>query len=232
MAGLADMVTASQIAASIDLIRFDRAITGFEFKPSIGIAARKFAELADEFGDLSDPLKKSVQDIMTISILENFMSGGRPSWPAMSENTRQKREKNGSGTMLMVRTGSLAETASSMGIWSIGKTAAVIKDLPNNVWYGKIHQAGQAGNEYSGGNWFQKYQMAAAKTLGREASKKEIDDLAFKIWGKRSDTHGPAPVGQPEIPARPFIMFQEEDIDAIQNIFAEWVEEKVMEAGL
>jgi len=34
MAGLADLVTASQMAAAIDMMRFDRTITGFEFKPS------------------------------------------------------------------------------------------------------------------------------------------------------------------------------------------------------
>jgi phage gpG-like protein len=88
------------------------------------------------------------------------------------------------------------------------------------------------GNEFAGGNWFQKYQTAAKKALGPESSKKEVDDMAFEIWGKRADKHGPAPAGQAAIPPRPFIMFQEEDIDAIQNIFAEWVEDKVREAGL
>ena len=232
MAGLADLVTASQMAAAIDMMRFDRTITGFEFKPSIGIAAKRLQMFGESLEDMTDPLTRSVKDVMTISILENFMTGGRPTWDSLSENTLARRAKDGSGTMLMVRTGALAEAASSVGIWSIGKTSATIRSLPRNVWYGYVHQAGQQGNSYSGGNWFQKYQNAARKSLGSEASKKEVDELAFKIFDKRTTVHGAAPRSTPSIPARPFVMFQDEDIDAIELIFVEWLEMKVAEAGL
>jgi phage gpG-like protein len=131
--------------------------------------------------------------------------------------------------MTLVRTGSLAEVASSEGIWSVGRTAAVIKDLPEKVWYGKVHQGGLAGNQFSGGNWFKKYEKAARKIAGPDEDEQEVTKLAYKIFDKRMLSHGPAPTAQSDIPARPFAMFQEEDIDAIQIIFAEWVEEKVRE---
>lgn len=229
--GLADMVTASQIAAAIGQIRFDRHIEAFEFKPSLGVVAKRLSALAEEFQDLSEPLRESVHEVMTISILENFMSGGRPDWEGLAYNTVKKREKEGSGDMILVRTGKLAETASSPGIWSIGKTTATIRDLPSNVWYGKVHQAGQAGNEYSGNNWFDKYKKAARKVAGPEEDDEEVTKLAYKLFDKRVLSHGPAPAGIPEIPARPFAMFQEEDIDNIEIVFTLWIEEQVREAG-
>jgi phage gpG-like protein len=230
--GLAGMVAASQIAAAIDQIRFDKSITAFEFSPSLGIVAKRFAALANEFGDLREPLKKSISDVMTLSILENFMSGGRPDWEPLAPSTVARRQKESAGSMTLVRSGSLADVASSEGIWAVGKTSATIKDLPGKVWYGKVHQGGLAGNQFSGGNWFKKYESAARKIAGPDEDDEEVTKLAYKIFDKRMLSHGPAPVGQSDIPARPFAMFQEEDIDAIQNIFAEWVEEKVREAGL
>src|SRR5689334_2706305 len=122
MAGLGDMVAASQIAAAIDNIRFDRQITGFEFTPSLGIVAMRFAALADEFQDLREPLKRSINDVMTLSILENFMSGGRlDKWEALAPSTVAKRAKEGAGNMILVRSGALADVASSASIWSIGR---------------------------------------------------------------------------------------------------------------
>jgi len=232
MAGLEDLLVASQMAAAIDMMRFDTHITAFEFKPSLGIVAKRFMELGEEFQDMSVPLKRGIKDVMTISILENFMSGGRPSWPELSESTLRQRAEKGEGTMLMVRSGSLAEVASSEGIWSVGKTSAAVRDLPDSVWYGKVHQAGQEGNSFGGGKWFDKYKKAASSALGPEADRDEVEKLAFKMFDKRTLKHGAAPRSTPDIPARPFILFQDEDIDAIQLIFIEWIEEKIVMAGL
>jgi len=126
----------------------------------------------------------------------------------------------------------LADVASSVGIWSIGKTTATIRDLPGKVWYGKVHQAGQSGNEFAGGNWFDKYKKAARKAAGPEEDDEEVTKLAYKMFDQRLLKHGPAPHATPAIPARPFAVFQDEDIDAIQLIFIEWIEEKIREAGL
>jgi phage gpG-like protein len=231
MGEFTDMLTAAQLTAAADSIRFDYQITSFEFKPSLGIVAKDLQQLGDDFQDMSEPLRRGVKDVMTISILENFMSGGRPSWDELSEATIQKREKEGSGTMVLVRSGSLADVASSEGIWSIGKFSATIRDLPGKVWYGKIHQAGLAGNSFGGGKWFGKYKSAAQKALGPEASGKEVDELAFKIFDQRAAKHGPAPRGQADIPARPFAVFQDEDVDAIQLIFIEWIETRFAMRG-
>jgi phage gpG-like protein len=225
------MVTSAQIANAISGIRFDRHIESFEFKPSLGIVAGKLQAFASSLQDMREPLTRSVTEVMQYSILENFMSGGRPSWAPLSENTTKFHAKDGAG-MILVRSGALAETASSPRIWSIGSKTATIRDLPDKVWYGKVHQAGLAGNAYSANNWFGKYKSAARKIEGPEASDAEVTKTAYKLFDKRTLSHGAAPRGTPSIPARPFAMFQEEDIDAIQLIFVEWVEEQMREAGL
>lgn len=232
MAGLQDLATAAQMASAIDALRFDMQITSFEFQPSIGIMGKKFAMLAKELEDLHEPLTRSVHDVMTVSILENFISGGRPTWDELSPATIARRRKLGQGTMILVRSGKLGEVASSERIWSIGRTTATVRDLPESVWYGKIHQGGYEGGQFAGGNWFRKYQVAARKALGPDEDDKEVDALAFKMFDKRLLSHGPAPRQASSIPARPFVMFQDEDIDAIQLIFITWVEEKVAEVEL
>jgi phage gpG-like protein len=225
------MVSASQASAAVDSIRFDRVITSFEFSPSIGIMAKRFAALADELEDLREPLTRAVEDVMTLSILENFMQGGRPQWEPLAEDTLKKRQRDGTGSMILVRSGNLAEVASSKEIWSIGRQTALVRALPQKAWYGKIHQAGTSATA-SGGNWFEKYQTAARKVLGPKASQKEVDSHAYALFDERARGYGPSPRSSTEIPARAFIMFQDEDIDAIEQIFLEWLEEKIQEAGL
>jgi phage gpG-like protein len=222
------MMSAAQIAGAIDGIRFDKAITSFEFKPSLGIVAKRLQMLGDEFKDMREPLRKGVTDVMSISILENFVSGGRPAWDALSQDTLKRHATQGAG-MVLVRTGALAEAASSPSIWSIGAFSATIRDLPEKVWYGKVHQAGLEGNEFAGGNWFDKYKKAARKVLGPDEDEEEVTKTAYKIFDQRTLKHGAAPRGVPTIPARPFAVFQEEDIDAIQLIFVAWIEAKVAE---
>lgn len=227
--GFASMVTAAQIAGSIDKLRFDTRITGFEFKPSLGIVASRLDKFGVDIRSFKEPLTRAIRDVMVESFRQNFVQGGRPEWEALATNTVKKR---GSSGPVLVRKGNLARTMATIKIWSIGQTTATIRDLPEKVWYGKVHQAGQEGNEFSGGQWFKKYQNAARKSLGSEADDKEVDKLALKIFDKRVMNHGPAPTGRPAIPARPFAVFQDEDIDAIELIFVEWLEERLRRVGL
>jgi phage gpG-like protein len=224
------MLTAAAIAGAVDKIRFDRHIESFKFNPSLGIVAKQLAALGEEFKDAREPLTKSITTVMMPSIKANFMSGGRPEpWEDLTYYTVKRRK--GSATPILVRTGALAAGASSLGIWSIGSTTAAVRDLPGKIWYGKVHQGGSAGSEFGAGNWFDKYKAAARKIEGPEASEDEVTKTAYKIFDKRVVHHGIAPGGSSDIPARPFILFQDEDIDAIQVIFAEWVEEKAITVG-
>jgi phage gpG-like protein len=228
VAGFQDMVTASQIAASIDGIRFDKAITGFEFKPSLGIVAKQIDTLGADIRSMREPLKRSIREVMIPSFATNFATGGRPTWDALSESTVKMR---GSDRPILIRTGALAKVMSQQNIWSVTTTSATIRSLPAKVWYGTVQQGGHGGGSLAAGNWFAKYQNAAKKMLGGEASDHEVNAAAFNMFDKRLVTHGLAPADV-TIPARPFAVFQEEDIDAIQIVFAEWLEARLQRVGL
>ena len=229
MAGIEDTITASQIAASISNIRFDRRITGFEFRPSLGIVAKDIDRLAMDIRSMREPLRRSVRDVMVPSIRRNFDQGGRPAWEPLAPATIARR--NYSAWPILERSGKLRRGVTTISVWTITQTAATIKDLPERIWYGKVHQAGSEGSGGGGGKWFTAYQKKASELLGFGATKKEINDLAYKIFDKRQQRHGPAPVSTAEIPARPFAVFQEEDLDDIQEVFADWLEERARRVG-
>lgn len=227
----------AQIAEAVGKIRFDRHLERFEFKPSLGIVAKQLEKLGEELQDMREPLTDAVKDIMQYSILENFMSGGRPEkWEGLTRYTVKRR--NGKAEPILVWTGALAEGGSSPSIWSIGKQTAVIRDLPQKIWYGKVHQSGIEGTSdgEQSGNWMDKYR-SEAKKLAPRANARDIDKLAMKLsdpifrkkQGLSASSSGGGSNDTATVPARPWAMFQEEDIDNIEIIFALWIEEKVDE---
>lgn len=226
--GLGEMVNAAQIAASVDGLRFDTHIMGFEFRPSLGIVAKDIDTFGADIRSMREPLQRSVRQVMIPSFRTNFSSGGRPAWEPLTAATIRMR-KGASGPIL-IRSGALLRTMSTQRIWTITQSSATIKDLPDKVWYGKVHQEGNAGGQFSAGNWFKKYESAAKKMLGPDADAKDIKEAAFKIFDKRLSGHGLAP-SDASTPERPFAVLQEEDMDAIQYIFAEWLEERLRRVG-
>lgn len=227
---MANSVSASQISSNVwENLRFDRSIQAFEFKPSLGIVAKSIDKFRMDIRSFREPLKRSVQQVMIPSFRENFIVGGRPSWEPLAVETVRKRGATGP---ILIRSGKLKRGVTTLSIWTITDKAATIKDLPPRIWYGKVHQGGSAGGRFSANNWFKPYQAAARKVLGPEANQKEIDELGFKMFDRRLVQHGPAPRDAAHIPARPFAVFQEEDIDRIQNIFADWLIERAQRAGV
>jgi phage gpG-like protein len=228
MAGFEGMITASEIAASVGRIRFDRAIGAFEFKPSLGIVAKDVERFGIDIRSMREPLTRSIRQVMVPSIRKNFQVGGRPGWEPLSAATIRQR---GDAWPILVRSKRLRRGVTTIKVWSITRTAATIRDLPDRIWYGKVHQAGSSGNAFGGNKWFKPYQKKAAELLGPEADQKEIDELAFKIFDRRLIKHGPAPAATADIPARPFAVFQDEDLDDIQEVFADWLEERARRVG-
>lgn len=228
----ADVVTPSMIAGAVQKIRFDRSIKSFEFKPSLGIVAKAVDRWAIDIRSFREPLKRSIQQVMIPSFRENFAVGGRPAWDPLTENTIRKR--GFSAWPILVRSGKLRRGVTTLKIWTITPASASIKDLPDRIWYGKVHQAGYEGDEsmFGGGKWFDKYKNAARKVLGPDANDKEVNELGMKMFDKRLVSHGPAPGAKADIPARPFAVFQDEDLDEIQEIFAEWLIERARRAGV
>lgn len=167
------------------------------FQPSVGISARKMDKLRLNIKSFREPLKRSIQQVMIPSIRQNFDSGGRPAWEPLLSNTIANK---GGDDRPLIRSGALRRTMGYMNIWTIDSEKAMITDLPDRIWYGKVHQAGLGGT---------------AEGFDDEVTKKRVnlgDDGA--------------------IPARPFVVLQREDADAIDRVFNEWLGERIALAGL
>jgi phage gpG-like protein len=205
-------------------------IMAFTFKPSVGIGAGQIDKLGLDIRSFREPLKRVVQQVMAPSFRKNFEEEGRPDpWPEPSMDTLDIRERMGyGGDMSLQRSGLLMKTIQQLNIWTITRTNATIQDLPQKIWYGKIQQEG-----YGGGGTGRKMSGYMKKAGGdaKEAQKLLDDDL---IMAMRSGKKGAASGGKKAvsaIPQRQFVLVQEDDMDAIEDIFADWLQERMVRAG-
>jgi phage gpG-like protein len=206
-------------------LRLDQGIVSFEFQPSIGILARDIDKLGADISSFEEPLRRAIREVMVPSFKKNFQMEGRPSWVPMSEATRIIRGNKGQGGKLLHRSGALERVVTQESLWSIGPNSATIRDLPSGVSYGKIHQAGFGGG---GGARSMASRIRTEMRGGRssgEAAKLALQKLDRDILsGKARQGGGVANA----IPARPFVLFQDEDLDAVQKVFDEWLQEQIM----
>lgn len=217
---------------------------GWSITPSLGIVARDMDRLALDIENLKVPMTRSIQRVVIPSVRTNFAVGGRPHWEPLAPDTVKLRGTSGP---ILFRSGRLRDAATSLQIWDIGKTSATIRELPQDAWYGVVHQSGIGG--------FARYIEAAKRKLksqGRKLSGKNVLAEAFKAMdyvvgappppaspGKERkqgrtvppSEHVPVAASKAYIPQRQFLMFQEDDIDDILQIFAEWLEEEARKAG-
>jgi phage gpG-like protein len=210
-------------------LRVDDAILQFEFKPSIGISARAIDKLEVDIRSFREPLKRVVQQVMAPSFKKNFDQGGRPDgWAPLSDATHEIRERlgKGGGGKILNRTGLLMKTISQLNVWTITTETATIRALPDKVKYGGIHQEGFGGKGTSRkmGSYLKK-----AKGDAKEAQKLLDDDLIMAMRSGKKVGGGQR--GVASIPARPFVMVQDDDYDDIEKIFVDWLEERVRDAG-
>jgi phage gpG-like protein len=120
-------------------LRIDEGLT-FEFKPSVGLSAKRIDKLGMDIRSFREPLKRSIQRVLAPSFKANFRAGGRPErWQPLADETVELR---GSSTPILVRSGRLMKTIQQFNIWSINETQAAITDLPEKIWYGKVQQGG------------------------------------------------------------------------------------------
>lgn len=214
-------ITIGRLRRAVSGLRFDRNITGvgFAFDPSMGVVAKAVDRLGLDIQSFREPLVASIKLVIGPSVRKNFDKGGRPEpWEPLAEFTIKQRGYD--AWPILVRTGKLRAVASSFQIWDVGKTSAIVRDLPKNVWYGKVHQAGYGG--------FARYMTAAQKELGGDATFRETTSRAFQLLDEaRGGARGHAKMS---IPQRQFLMMQDEDIPKIQQIFFKWLSERVEKA--
>lgn len=179
----------------------------FAFEPSIAITAGRVDKLGLDIRSFREPLTRSVREVMTKSLQRNFDEGGRPPWEPQSEATIEIMRNMGVDGQLMIRSGKLRKVAGQINLWTFTRVSATVRELPEKVWYGAIHQTGYEGSgSSSGGGGFSKFIAKGAGT-------------------KKSKSTGPR--GVSAIPARPWLIIQPEDIDAIHDVFARWLQERI-----
>jgi phage gpG-like protein len=184
-----------------------RVSIDMSFEPSIGISAKKLDKLGLDIRSFREPLRRSVKQVMAPSIRMNFDVGGRPPWEPLQQNTINRKKGNAS---ILIRTGALRRVAGQLNIWTITNNMALVADLPQSVWYGKVHQAGFGGG--------------ATKQVVR------VKNIATGLYTEFEESN--AEGGSGAIPARPFIVLQPEDVTKIEMVFAEWLDERIAAAGL
>jgi phage gpG-like protein len=193
-------------------LRIDPALTSamlpiVTFEPTLGITAARIDKLSLDIRSFKEPLTRSIREVMGPSFRRNFDVGGRPSWEELSEGTReiQERLKGSSDHSVLVLTGALRQTMGQINIWTIGKDAAILKDIPARVWYGKIHQAGYGGSGSA-----------------RSAGGRTLADIVARALSGESGGAGAHP-----IPARPFVVLHKEDEENIIKVFEKWLGERI-----
>ena len=198
-------IKASGLIITPSLVQRQVRVT-LNFEPSVGILARKVDTLGLSVKSFREPLTDAVKKVVIPSIQRNFEAGGRPRWRALSANTLAHKAKAGHGGKgILIRTGALKRQMSYINTWTINSESAMITDLPDKVWYGKVHQAG----------------VGATQTF----SVKNVATGATETFTEESDEQG-------AIPARPFVVLQKGDLTKIYRIFDVWLGKKIRAAGL
>lgn len=181
----------------------------FGLTPDPLILANKINNFGHNIRDFRPAFRRAIKEVMAPSFKMNFHKHGRPRWPELSETTEAIKGH----ARPLVRTGELLRVVGLVKIWHLTRYSATVEGLPDNVWYGAVHQLG-----------------AASAGAGSPAATKRI---VKRRWGVKFEGSRPADkAGRVNIPARPFLMFQPEDYPRIHQIFDEWLDEQMAEAGL
>lgn len=152
-----------------------------DISPSPIILMASFDALSLSVKSFHEPLKRAVQEVIAPSIRRNFDVGGRPTWEPIADGTfMQKASYGWPAEDTLIRTGSLQRIAGQLNIWTIDRDSAFIGDLPDKVWYGKVHQSG---------------------------------------------------LPKVNIPQRAFALIQDEDLPKIDEVFDEWLGERLARTG-
>lgn len=215
------IITGSMVKFAVGGMRFDHEIeAGWALSPSLGMVARDIERLGLEIENMREPITKSIVQVMIPSIDRNFREEGRPPWEELAEYTVKMR--NFRERPILQRTGALRRGVTKLYIWHIKDDSATILSLPPFISYGVLHQGGYGG--------YMKWVRQARGVIGPGKGASRENDMADKLIAQ-AKAAGTWRTPRAFIPQRRFLMFQEQDIDDILQIFAEWLEDKVKEVG-
>jgi len=178
-----------------------------DMDPSAIIMIASFDKLGLDIRSFRVPLERSVREVMAPSLRQNFFEQGRPDqWQELAEQTVYTKELLGysaTAPFPLVRTGKLRTVAGQINLWVIdGIEGTATVELPETVWYGRVHQEGGS----SGG-------------IG------SIERRRSRLTGQIKEIERGVPG---YVPQRIWAIIQDRDIDAIEEVFDKWLEERLL----
>jgi phage virion morphogenesis protein len=161
-----------------------------------------FGILDRKLGDMS-PIMSHVADVLLYSVRKNFDAGGRPRWESLSESTKTVRKRKGQWPgSILVQIGRLRDSI----VTAHGKDWA---SVGTNVKYAKTQQFGAARGEF--GTQTARIQQHRRKLKsGKAIPVREHTREVTTPWG--------------DVPARPFLVVQDEDWTEIEDILLGWLD--------
>jgi phage gpG-like protein len=165
--------------------------------------------------NLSIPLKRAGQ-LMLYSINQNFLESGRPnSWAPLSSSTLKQKVRNGYSSQPLIRGGILKGSIHY-------RTSSTRLTLGTSVKYAAIHQFGGVINQGARNELFQRNRYlrgirAGSFKRGIKLSGPNRVGFGFRA---RGFSMGARTIN---IPARPFVLFQDQDIDDINKMVKDYI---------
>ena len=169
--------------------------------PAPVILVASFNKLGEDIRSFKEPLKRSIQQVVAPSIRQNFTSSGRPEpWAPLTEKTKKQKRRDGYGrnaNKILKRTGTLQRLASTVSIWHIDGINGEAVLTP-------------PGEIFYGAI----HQVGFELVNIKEHKNKKTGNVSFD-----SSIGG--------LPARPWALIQDEDVPAIEQVFTDWLNERV-----
>jgi len=158
-----------------------------------------FSRIQRSMADLT-PAMRVVGETVRTSVIRNFEVGGRPRWKPLSPVTLARRK---GGKVLMIR-GLAGGLAGSIHARAYRDRAVV----GTNKVYAAVHQFGAKKGSFGQITFTVREHLRRTRS-GKKVKVREHKRTARLPWG--------------DIPARPFLMVQEEDWEEIREALADYI---------
>lgn len=146
------------------------------------------------------PAMKIIGETVRASVIRNFEVGGRPRWKPLSPVTLARRK----GKKILMRQGFAGGLAGSIH-WKAYRDRAVIG---TNKIYAAVHQFGAKKGSFGAFTFTVREHMRRIRS-GKKVRVREHKRTVRLPWG--------------DIPARPFLMVQDEDWEEIREALLEHI---------
>lgn len=180
---------------------------------------QRISHYTDDFG----PLMLRLGIVMMRSVDKNFRAQGRPrAWAPLSDATLKRRRKSGAGARILQDTGRLrlsivrAQEGAEGAVWSLTRNSLT---MGSNLEYANIHQRGGV---------VKMKPRRMTLTFAKRKGKTLFATSEGKIKGRRHAVVKTMDVTisghEVHIPARPFLLFQDEDARGVARAMASYLE--------